>query len=787
MRAGKWLALAALAALVVAAGLSRVRFEIEILRMLPANLPQVEGLRIFLKHFARPDELIVTVEAPSADDAAVATAAISSALRARPDLIERATDRGPWEERPSDLAEIAAYLLLNAPPDRVREATARMLPDAAARTLRDSRERLENSLDPREISRLGYDPFMLTSAIEGLEKLADGRPGEFSSTDGTFRVIYVDAAPDLRDYRHAIKWVAEVETLARKAGQVASAKIEVTGEPAFMAEISRGMQGDMVSSAGLTMAIIGLIFWIAYRRIRALAMLWSMLLLVFVLTLGVAGFLLKEMTVIGIGFAAIMIGLSVDYGYLIFSEWSGNGGNAATLRRNCWRPICWSSLTTAAVFFALNASSLPGLSQLGNLVGLGTVIGAAIMLSLYASLVSRLPRRTPTESALGRVAWSPTGRRVGAWLAGALVVALTVALIMRGSPPIDATMRAFRPVYSPVYEALDRLTAKLSDENGLLSLVIVGASEDEVLARIVKAEEKLAALKEAGLLEWSVAPRALWPNTANQRENAQGLGSLSESSARLQSDLATAGFSDDAFRFTGGLLSQWSEWKSRPLPLWPENESSQWILRRVASHKAGMWVAGGLAKAVPGKEPALLDFQSEGAFLVNWNLLGSQLMRQVPREFLMIIGIIIVLLIGFLAAAYRNLVDVFLIASSMTLVLVSLAGAMSLLGLEWNAFNIAAILLLLGTGVDYSMNMILMLRRDGSVRGQRAMGKVIALCALSAAAGFGSITWASNYGLASLGRTAALGLAIDALVSVCLLPVAWRVLHRWKPDPHRGG
>ena len=88
---------------------------------------------------------------------------------------------------------------------------------------------------------------------------------------------------------------------------------------------------------------------------------------------------------------------------------------------------------------------------------------------------------------------------------------------------------------------------------------------------------------------------------------------------------------------------------------------------------------------------------------------------------------------------------------------------------------LSAILLLLGTGTDYSILLLLALKRNGGdVPGaRRELGLVIFLCASSAAAGFGSLAWAGNLGLASLGQTCALGLLIDAIISLFLLPRAW--------------
>jgi len=105
--------------------------------------------------------------------------------------------------------------------------------------------------------------------------------------------------------------------------------------------------------------------------------------------------------------------------------------------------------------------------------------------------------------------------------------------------------------------------------------------------------------------------------------------------------------------------------------------------------------------------------------------------------------------------------------------------------MEWNFFNLAAILLLLGTGTDYSILLLLRLQRNGGdiAEAHRDLGIVVCLCAFSAAAGFGSIAWANKIGLASLGKTCALGLVLDALISVFLLPRAWAWCHRGSLKP----
>jgi Predicted exporters of the RND superfamily len=759
-----------------ALGLARISFDVDVFKILPPHLRQAEGLSLFLKHFARSDEMLVTIEAPDADTAARAAEELAAVFEKRPDLVARVTWRPRWETHPAELAELAAYLVLNAPPEKVRAAAERVAPEQIGQTLNETLERLAESVSPAEVMRLAYDPLRFSEAVEGFEKAAQGAPGEFSSEDGTFRVLYLDAAPPLRDYRDAIRWVDAVRAVAEEWNGAGQVVLGFTGEPVFLAEISRGMEADMKVSGVLALTIIAGIFWICYRRLRPLAALVAMLLLTFVFSLAAAGWFLTDLTVLGVGFAAIMIGLSVDYGYLIYQQWSEHGGTVRDLRKRCLPNIFWAASTTAAAFFLLNASSLPGLSQLGNLVGLGVVIGALVMYFLYAPLVARLKWRPPAPSGIAARFWSPPALRAGAWLTGLLVPVLIAGLVVAGGPVIDETTRALRPRFSPANDALDRLSERLSDQNNLLWVLVTGRDEDEVGRRLRELDPVLRHVGGPGSTYTS--PEILWPKPENQQANLPVLQALAADSERLQSAIEQAGFAAEAFALTGGVTTEWKRWTRTPV--WPSNASSEWLLRRVASRGPDGCVALGLIRPAPDREEALAGLEADGVFVVSWPQLGAELKRTVPREFVWLVSILVGVTLVLLFLGFRRVGDVLLMAGCLLTVFLALAGAMAWLGMEWNFFNMAAILLLLGTGVDYPLHMTLALRgRLGDPReAQITMGKVVFLCALSAAVGFGSISWASNYGLASLGRTCALGLAIDALVVVYLLPAAWRFFRR---------
>ena len=782
----RWMALGVAALVFAAAGLSRISFNIEILKLLPTGLPQVEGLSLFLKHFAQPNELIITIEAPLADEAEADATFLASELAKHPDLVKRAIARPPWEKNPAGLSELLACLVLNQPPAKIHELVARLAPGNAEKALQETLEKLGESVSPQEIAMRSYDPFDLAAPLADAGVMSGAQQSEFSSADGTFRVLYVEAAKPFKNYKDTIAWMKQIQRVVAGAS-LHGGHIGYTGEPAFVADISGSMEWDMMSSGFVTLLLIALIFWLCYRRARPLLDLQAMLVLIFTFSLATAGLFLSQLTVIGVGCAAIMIGLSVDYGYFVYQRAQRHTGTVRELQRQCFQNIAWTSGTTAAAFFALNLSSLPGLSQLGNLVGIGVVFGAFVMLGIFAPVTMRFHRRAGEHPPgfVERLFASPRFLRGGVVVTLLVVALLLGALLIKGAPGVDFSSRSLRPRHSEAYVAMDRLYARLTDDRSLLSLVVSGKDEDQVLARLRAAEAKLAAAKTRGDARNFRSALALWPVAGNQRANLPNLAPLVSELPRLKQATDAAGFKDEAFALTEEVIRQWAAWSGAKPPIWPENETSHWIYRRVASHANGHFLALGMVEPAPGHEDALAAaVQSEGVYLVSWNQLGSELKRVIPREFGRVIAGLLAILLILLAIAFRSARALALFVVTSGLVLICLAGAMTLLGMTWNFFNLAAILLLLGTGTDYSILLLLALKRNGgnAPAAQRELGLVICLCVASASSGFGTISWANNMGLASLGQTCALGLLIDALISIFLLPPAWKLLHPARPE-----
>lgn len=166
----------------------------------------------------------------------------------------------------------------------------------------------------------------------------------------------------------------------------------------------------------------------------------------------------------------------------------------------------------------------------------------------------------------------------------------------------------------------------------------------------------------------------------------------------------------------------------------------------------------------------------EGVRLSGWELLGPSVSVLVQRDLKLVLGPIFLLVLVTLWLAFRNWRDVFWSLVTLLFSGLSLHVLMALAGWSWNMMNVMALPLLLGMGVDFSIHIQLALRRHGGdtavVRG--SVGRALLLAGSTTVAGFASLAFASNAGIAGLGKICAAGIICAMLTAVFLLPAWWR-------------
>ncbi len=788
-------------------GLLRLRLNVEVLDLLPSDIPAVTGLKLYQEHFANARELIVTLETEEAETAENAAHTLAERLRERKNLVASVTWEPPWLEEPGLSGELIGYLWFNQPPELLAELTNRLSPEKLGLTLAETREHLASSMSPEEIARGSYDPYGLTRLPESTAAAGAGfGQGQelFSANGGKLRILFLQANHDLTSYKDCAAWLEQVrevikEVLKSMPGGEGKFTVGYTGRPAFVAEISEGMQHDMTYSVGGTAVIIAILFWLAHRRIKPMLWLLTLLALILGSTLALGGLIYGAISVVSMGFAAILLGLAVDYAVVHYQEALAHPNLTIPEIRSAIAPsIFWAAVTTISAFLVLNFGGLPGLGQLGTLVGLGVALSACIM--IFEFLPPLFPeRRARAVGASGATARkemaeteaAPAGERRQAparaklvWMVTGVILASTLAvMVLKGPPRIDPTANALRPRNSTSFATMEKVQSTLEEKREPLWVIISGKTEREVASKLQAVETVLARAASNQLIGSFRLPTPLWPRPNEQAANRKAIAELAGRKEEFKQTALTNGFAASALGLTSIICDTWERAANTPGVFWPTNRMSEWLLQKAIARTGtnffviGLISPGATQQKIEAASLAKIETEMprDGVWISGWELLGQSIFSRVKANMWKVAGPMVFLVMLSLWLAFRRWQEITLSLAVLVLSGLTLMGLMHVVHWSWNLLNLMALPLILGTGVDYSIFMQLALRRyHGDLTlAYRAVGRALLLCGGTAIAGFGSLGLSSNAGMASLGQVCAVGIAANMLISVFLLPIWW--------------
>jgi predicted exporter len=499
------------------------------------------------------------------------------------------------------------------------------------------------------------------------------------------------------------------------------------------------------------------------------------------------------------GFAAVLLGLAVDYAVVHYQEALAHPQlSVPEIRRAIAPSILWAAITTMSAFLVLNLGGLPGLGQLGTLVAIGVGLAALVMVMIYLPPLfpnrrKAPPAQTPPRwwsyfvppqvSPMGGTAQVKQSCRTALMLTGLVLFAAGVVLCFH-RPGLDRSGNALRPQRGEAETALDEIKSAMGLPPDPLWLIISGRDEPEVYQRLCLAEAVLNDAVSNRIIGRYLLPTALWPRAEQQAANRATAAVLGSQGPVLREAALREGFNTNALVLTEELVRTWARAGSSTGVVWPTNQVSQWLLKRFVARTPDEWLVMGLiypatnrveAASLAGLSTKLAENR---ALLSGWELLGSTTLKRVQAKMWQVVTPMVLLVLASLWFAFRRPTEILLGAAVLLLSGLCLLATMAVAGWSWNLMNLMAMPLMLGAGVDYTIFIQLALRRHGGDLGlvRRSVGRALMLCGGTAMAGFGSLGFSSNPGMASLGRVCAIGIGANMIISVFLLPAWWVVL-----------
>src|SRR5256714_14447105 len=475
-----WLGVFALVAICLGVLVSGMKLDTDVTNMLPGGFASVEGLKIYDRDSEQPRELTCALRCQPQDvDKLDEFAPIFAENLRKQTWCERVLVGSPMETPDGirDLQSIAIPLLLNLEPSAFQETMSILQPEK----IRDRLQRLhqdieagspqaefELELDPLGIIGPALKPFAENNAIEQEQPLA--------SPDRTMRVfLAVTNQKSLSAFecQRLMRQVNAFRAHARDGLSAGPLDVLITGRAAYVAEISLSMRYDIVATLASSWLLVGIIFFIGFRRwLPLLGMGFSLLLSCLV---ALAGGLLAfgRLHMVAVAFCAILVGLGVDVAILIFGRYEQariDGEqyeqSIATSVAKLGRAVFFGALTTAVGFLALILSGSMGFSQLGVLIAIGIFFAGLFMctiLFLFVRPWQASPRHDWTFEIVKRYVRWVVERPLPKMLAAGGTLLFLSAVGFSPAPPLrfEASARAMEPKNSRAGEALHALMEKM--------------------------------------------------------------------------------------------------------------------------------------------------------------------------------------------------------------------------------------------------------------------------------------------------------------------------------------
>ena len=228
--------------------------------------------------------------------------------------------------------------------------------------------------DPLALRRIGLEKIQFMNIIPKM-RLEDNH---FISTDGKNALIIADTPVRITDTRQARQLLGHFQKLV---AAVVPGDIDVSlisGHRYTLANTDTIQRDVLIILACSSLAMLA-IFLLFLRTWGGLVV---YLVPVSVLCIAAAGVSLiyETVSVVTIGFGAVLLGISVDFALHVYFAVRHNSSNPSGAIAEVSRPVLFCGMTTLAAFSVLIFSSLPSQRQLAIFSIIG--IGASMILSL---------------------------------------------------------------------------------------------------------------------------------------------------------------------------------------------------------------------------------------------------------------------------------------------------------------------------------------------------------------------------------------------------------------------
>ncbi|MFN2442362.1 MAG: MMPL family transporter, partial [Thermoanaerobaculia bacterium] len=387
---------AAILAALGLAGATLLRFDPDILNLVPQHNREVNDFRKVLSEIGTIDYHVAVVQVPPGREAGEYEDLIDGLGErlSASERIENATWRLP---NPIDfLDELLPVALLFLDPAELETAAAKLEDEAIRESVARNRALLQTPQASAMENVIRYDPFnFLPIYLDRFQRAGGGlridtASGFYLSEDHSTYLVLTKPLRPAQDVPFGRELMAESRQIAKEALDAFAAespeqtelpRIAFTGGYAISTADADLIQKDVVSNILFSFFGVLALFLYGFRRLAAIGYAGIPMAMALALTFGIAGIAYGTLSSAAAGFAALLAGLGIDFNTVLYGRYVDERNRGAAMPdalrqtlRTTLPSVVIAALTTAVTFFAFLLTDFRGMTQMGLLTGIGILL-----------------------------------------------------------------------------------------------------------------------------------------------------------------------------------------------------------------------------------------------------------------------------------------------------------------------------------------------------------------------------------------------------------------------------
>lgn len=778
-----------------------VRWQEDVLSILPEDDPQIAQYRSLLKHFHLMDAIFVDLGLPdssSLDEQQFISAADSFYFKMQGSgHFNRILYKWDFQDLNNTLNLLHKHRAeLFAKKDSIY-LNKRMQTDSIYQYLAQWKKDLTESPAPFLVQRMiqdpiGFDSFLQSklTSLQNMNSEVQIREGRLFNQDQRHILLIAYPKQVTSDSYSSSQIVTFMDSLIRQVERSSNVDIAYLSGHRFSVENASRIKRDIKVTVTVSLVAISLLALLIYSQPQL--MLLTLLPAIFgsVVSLGLMRWLVPEISAMVIGSGAMLIGLAVDYGihflYHIDQNALSRGDSVGlkSLLDKLRKPLLLSAGTTILAFMTLHLSIMPGYNQLGLFVSLGILSALGFVLLVLPQLLAEKnssKKRVPIIT-LSRL-FPPLFHRIRShqrMVIGLLLVFTLLLIPGLMHLQFEGDVQKLNAVSGDIQSDWDAINTSFAASMASTFIVVHGPTLEEALQKNELLAQSLEQLKYQEKVVTFNSLATIFPSEQTRIRNQKrwqkmfNSATINKLDQQLEENGRKMGFRADTFKkFTSALndtagFFRLSDLHHTVLKDIYRNQVSQSdsgtaILTqiKIRSHSD----LRDIQQVIKQNVPDVIIYNGKRFVTHVVHLIFNELKRMGS----IVLGLIFILVLIFkrsIRIAIKLLLPLLLSA-------LWTFGIMGWLGIQINIINSIVSVFVFGLIIDYCFFLHSACVNTGEERAQflSQSGAAVTLSALTTMFGLGALLLARHPAMHSLGLTALLGIGSGLVAVLLLIPI----------------